>query len=112
MEIINLKWDQGGSFEWSFYWVNEDTGLAIPLTGWTAELKIKSRLTGSALLTLTGGSGLTITEAEGKVYMLVTAAQTLQINDKFVIYDLDLTRTSDGFVKKLAGGRINITANV
>ena len=65
----------------------------------------------TAVLSLTTGSGITITGATGTVAVHATAAQTSAILDGYYFYDLEITSQS-GIVTRLVQGQIKVSAQV
>ena len=69
-------------------------GSLVNLTGYAAKLVIKSTPSGTALLTLTESSGLTLGGAAGTIAWEMTAAQTAALPTGSLRYDLLLTSST------------------
>ena len=88
----------------------EDTaGTAIPLTGFTARMMLKSTYTDTTpLISLTSevGGGLTINEAAGEIEVLIEDTDTATLCTDEVtegVYDLEIESPA-GVVTRLIGG--------
>ena len=66
----------------------DDNDQPIDISGYTAKLQIRDRFGGTLHLTLTNGSGITITGASGQVAVAFTHAQTIAFDFKHAYYDL------------------------
>jgi hypothetical protein len=106
----NLIIDQGA--DWYVTFVYEDsTGTPINITGFTAAMQLRSLPSDSATaLSLTTGSGITITGATGTIAIHATAAQTGAIQAGVYYYDLEIT--GSGIVTRLIQGQITVSAQV
>ena len=62
--------------DWSWFFIMKLDGVVVDLTGATAKLEIKATkgVDETSLLTLTVGTGITITEVAGKVAVDVSQA--------------------------------------
>lgn len=75
----NPKIDQ--NVDWVFQVTAKSNNVAIDLTGYTIELQVRDNVTNAELLSLTIGSGLTVTTpSNGIVLVRATAAQMLALN--------------------------------
>ena len=90
-------------------------GLAtapVNITGYTAALQIRSLPSSpTAVLSLTTGSGITITGSTGTIAVTATAAQTGNIDEGPYYYDLEIT-SSTGVVTRVAQGQVVVSAQV
>lgn len=91
-------------------------GLAyspVNLTGYTAELQIRSYPNSDPELTLStdAGEGITITALTGNVECHATAAQTRSIDAGTYVYDIEIT-SSTGIVTRLAQGQVIVSPEV
>lgn len=90
-------------------WQEDANGDAIPLTGYSARMMLKSTYADAvALLTLTSETdgGLTIDEATGKVNVHIDKADTASLCTDEVtegVYDLEI-ESPTGIVTRLIGG--------
>jgi len=85
----------------------DSTGTAINLTGYTATFTMTS---GATTLTLTSGSGITITPATGVIAIHATASQT-SIDAGQYRAELIITSGS-GIITSLLKGQLSITPKV
>jgi hypothetical protein len=106
----NLVIDQGA--DWYVTFVYQDAnGVPINITGYTAAMQLRSLPSDSATaLSLSTGSGITITGATGTIAIHATAAQTGAIQAGNYYYDLEIT--SGGIVTRLIQGQITVSAQV
>lgn len=90
-------------------------GLAtapVNLNGYTAALQIRSLpQSPTAVLSLTTGSGITITGSTGMIAVSATAQQTGAIDEGPYFYDLEITSQS-GIVTRVAQGQVVVSAQV
>jgi len=90
-------------------------GLAyapVNLTGCTAALQLRSLPSdANAVLTLTSGSGITITALTGQIDIHATAVQTGAIDEGTYYYDLEITNGT-GIVTRIAQGQVVVSAEV
>jgi hypothetical protein len=90
-------------------------GLAtapVNITGYTAALQIRSLpQSPTAVLSLTSGSGITITGSTGTIAVAATAAQTGNIDEGPYYYDLEIT-SQTGVVTRVAQGQVVVSAQV
>lgn len=75
-QYYDIKAIQNADYELIITWKKED-GSLVNLTGYTAKFQVKDAIeSGSYLLQLTNGSGITLGGAAGTVLLNITAAQT------------------------------------
>lgn len=90
-------------------------GLAyapVNLTGYTAALQVRSLPDSpSAVLSLTTGSGITLTALTGQIDVHATALQTAAIDEGTYYYDLELT-SAGGIVTRVAQGQVVVSPEV
>jgi hypothetical protein len=107
----NTVIEQGADWYVNFQW-KDSTGTPINVTGYTAALQIRtSPLAKTTVLSLTNGSGITITGATGLFAIHATAAQTTAITNGTYAYDMEITSGS-GVVTRLVQGTINVSPQV
>lgn len=104
-----------------FTFTNPTTGIYISggiayapvnLTGYTAALQLRSLPSDpTAVLSLTTGSGITLTPLTGQIDIHATATQTRDIDEGTYYYDLEITNLS-GIVTRVAQGQIIVSAEV
>jgi hypothetical protein len=104
--------EQGATLDKSFVW-KDSTGTVINLSGYTARMQIRQTAASSTvLLELTTLNGrIIITAGEGKIRLLVTAADTGAITWQRGKYDLELV-SSAGIVTRLLSGDVTVSKEV
>lgn len=106
----------------SYFTINNATtgnyisgGLAyapVNLNGYTAALQVRSLPNDpTAVLSLTTGSGITITALTGQIDVHATANQTRVISAGTYYYDLEIT-SPGGIVTRIAQGQVIVSAEV
>lgn len=107
----NTTIDQGA--DWYITFVYQDsTGTPINITGYTAALQLRSEPSDlTSALSLTSGSGITITGSTGTLAVHATAVQTGAIVAGYYYYDLEIT-SGTAIVTRLVQGQIQVTAQV
>ena len=96
---------------WAQNLIYQDSlGAAIDLTGFTARMQIKKKLTSEAIVSLTDTAGITITPLTGVIDLRIEAAITDTLNAGKYIYDLELVNGTE--VTRLIEGTIVINENV
>jgi hypothetical protein len=94
------------------YYTDETQTTPVNLTGYTAALQLRSEPTdATSVLSLSSGSGITITGASGLVAVHATAAQTRVIEEGYYYYDILLT-SAGGIITRLVDGQMEVTAGV
>ncbi|WP_299074724.1 hypothetical protein [uncultured Paraglaciecola sp.] len=113
MTIQAGKWDKfiiykGATFDEVILW-SDDCGDKIDLTGATAQMDCKYKITdASPFLTLnTSDSSIVITGGDGKINLLLTEVQTAALTAGKAVYDLRVTMPS-GDVIFLLSGKITV----
>lgn len=103
--------DQGA--DWFFNVTYEQpAGTPVNITSYTAALQVRSLPESTtAVLSLTTGSGITITGASGLVAVHATAAQTGAIIAGDYYYDLEIT-SPQGIVTRLVQGQALVNPQV
>jgi hypothetical protein len=106
----NTTIDQGADWYINFTYENP-AGTPVNLTGATAALQVRtSPLAKTTVLSLTSGSGITITANTGLIACHATAAQTTTIVNGKYAYDLEITQNS--IVTRLVQGTIEVSPQV
>jgi LEA14-like dessication related protein len=107
----NTVIDQGATWYLTVTYENPN-GTPINITGYTAALQLRSLPSDAvAVLSLTTGSGITITGATGTVAITATATQTRAIDEGTYYYDLEITSTL-GVVTRLVQGQVVVSPEV
>lgn len=109
--IYNFTMDQGSNWNLNVVYKGSD-GNPINLTGYTAAMQLRQNYNSdTAVLTLsTSNGGITITGAQGKLFLSATAAQTGSLDAGFYVYDLEIT--SGGVVTRIIQGQITVAGEV
>lgn len=107
----NVEIDQGADWFLNVTY-EQPAGTPVNITGYTSALQLRSLPTDTtAVLSLSTGSGITITGASGLVAVHATAAQTRAIDEGVYYYDLEITSQS-GIVTRLVQGQAYVSAEV
>jgi len=107
----NVTIDQGANWDLNVEYDNPN-GTPVNLTGYTAALQLRSLPeSATAVLSLSTGSGITITGATGLVAISATATQTRAIDEGTYYYDLEITSPA-GVVTRLVQGQAVVTPEV
>jgi hypothetical protein len=103
--------DQGSDWYQNFVY-QDSTGAAINITNYTAEMQLRSNIADTIpALSLTIGSGITITGSTGTIALHATNAQTAAISAGMYNYDLEITSPT-GIITRLVYGQIQVCAQV
>lgn len=109
--LYNVTIDQGSDWYLTVTYKNPN-GTPINLTGYTAALQLRSLPESpSAVLSLSTGSGITITGATGVVDIHATATQTRAIDEGTYYYDLEITSPAT-IVTRLIQGQAVVSPEV
>ena len=107
--VYNGVIDQGADWYINFTY-QQPNGTPVNLTGYTAALQLRtSPLARTTVLSLTTGSGITITPLTGVIAVHATATQTAAIAPGKYSYDLELY--SGSYVTRLVQGTMEVSAN-
>jgi hypothetical protein len=107
----NVEIDQGADWFLNVTY-EQPQGTPVNITGYTSALQLRSLPTDTtAVLSLSTGSGITITGSTGLVAVHATAAQTRAIDEGVYYYDLEITSQS-GIVTRLVQGQAYVSAEV
>lgn len=109
----NTVIDQGATWYLTVTYENPNS-TPINITGYTAALQLRSLPSdATAVLSLTTGSGITITGATGTVAVMATATQTRAIDEGNYYYDLEISSpASPSVVTRLVQGQVVVSAEV
>lgn len=103
---------QGATFELRVIW--QDSNRApINLTGYTARMQIRERLSATTTLAnmTSENGGITLGGSTGTIDLLLTAAETAAINAVRGVYDLELISPS-GVVSKVLADEVDFVKEV
>ena len=108
MTPVNLDIEiQQGDDEQGVYIAKDSTGTPIDLTNYTSKMVIaKTYDSATPLITLTDGSGTTITPIQGKFQWDLTHTQTDSLDEKNYVYDYRLIDPSNKVRRWLRGNFI------
>lgn len=103
--------EQGATFELSVEW-KDSAGAAVNLTGYTAAMQVRRTYGGPTILSLaTGGSGITIDAALGKLSIAIARSTTQALAAPLQgVYDLEVT--NGGTTYRLLEGSVLVTPEV
>ena len=110
---LSLKIDQGATFNQLVTWKTGTPAVVVNLTGCTARMQIRGKLTDTAVLfdlTTTNG-GIVLGGVAGTVTIKLSAAQTAPIVWVSAVYDLEII-FADGTVRRLLSGGITVSPEV
>jgi hypothetical protein len=109
--IYNFTMDQGSVWDLEITY-QDPNGTPINLTGFTAKMQLRKEYNSTiADLTLTtGGGGIVISGATGKIDISASAAQTAVLDPTYYVYDLELTSGTN--ISRLIQGQITVAEQV
>lgn len=107
----NFKIEQGATFSYILVWKDSDGGL-IPLTGYTSRMQLRyGSYTGEIAIELTTeNGGITINTGTSQVAVLISAIQSVLLELKSCVYDLEMI--NGDVVTRLIEGRVRIIPEV
>ena len=107
----NVEIDQGADWFLDVTY-EQPQGTPVNITNYTSALQLRSLPTDTtAVLSLSTGSGITITGSTGLVAVHATATQTRAIDEGVYYYDLEIT-SQLGIVTRLVQGQAYVSAEV
>lgn len=110
--VYDFTIEQGATLDKTFVW-KDSTGTIINLSGYTARMQIRPTVASSTILLelTTLNNRIIITAGEGKIQLLVSAADTGAITWQRAKYDLELV-SSTGVVTRLLSGSVEVSREV
>lgn len=104
--LYDFKFEQGATFRLTIIYKDSE-GVVVNLTGYSARLQIRESIESQtvALVATTANGRITITGAEGKIQIVVPAADTEIGNFQTGVYDLEI-ESADGTVTRLVEGQV------
>lgn len=96
----------GATFVHDFYFV-DDAGVYLPLTNVTTSLTFKDRMDDPTPFLTANNAGLTVYPNEGRIYVQMPPAETIQFTRTGAWYDLTFTYLSGNNV--ITTGRVEVT---
>lgn len=110
---LDLDCWQGASWDYTLTW--QTAGTPVNLTGYTARMQVRpSYDSGSAVVSLTSGTGITLGGTAGTVLLEMNATTTAALDgtpNAQYIYDLELI-SGAGYVTRLVEGNFFINPEV
>jgi len=109
--ILPLVVEQGATFRKSMVW--KINGNPVNLTGYTARLQVRANRSFDPMLSLTSGTGggITLTAADGRVTISISAAATSGLHVGKHKYDLELV-SAGGEVTRLVKGMFTVSEGI
>lgn len=111
--VLDLSCYQGANFDYTLTW--QSSGTAVNLTGYSARMQVRDSYdAGTAIVSLTNGTGITLGGTAGTIGLALTATQTAALDGTpniQAIYDLELV-SGAGYVTRLVEGRFYIYPEV
>lgn len=110
---LPLKIDQGATFNQIVTWKTGTPPAVVNLTGCTARMQVRGKLTDTAVLLdlTTANGGIVLGGVAGTVTIKLSAAQTTAIAWKAAVYDLEII-FADGTVRRLLSGSTTVSPEV
>jgi hypothetical protein len=111
--VLDLNCYQGANFDYTLTW--QAGGTVVNLTGYTARMQVRDSYdAGTAIVSLTSGTGITLGGTAGTIALVLSATATALLdgtpNTQFV-YDLELV-SGAGYVTRLVEGRFYVFPEV
>lgn len=109
---LDLLIEQGATFKQSLI-VNDGSGAPLNLTGFTARMQIRASVEAAdSLIELTTeNSRITLTPAQGRVDLLISATDTAGLTFESAVYDLEIVNAG-GEVTRLVQGKVKLSREV
>jgi len=111
--LLDLNCYQGANFDYTLTW--QTNGTAVNLTGYTARMQVRESYdAGTAVVSLTSGTGITLGGTAGTIGLALSATATAALDgtpNTQYIYDLELV-TGAGYVTRLVEGRFMVYPEV
>lgn len=102
--------EQGRRLNIPVAWSDERMGALDLSSGYTAQFQVRTqRDTGSALLSLTHSSGITLAAAAPNITIAITAAQSAALTFSRAWYELAVTHTASTTVQRLLHGACELS---
>jgi hypothetical protein len=110
---LDLNCYQGANFDYTLTW--KSAGVPVNLTGYSARMQVRESYdAGTAVVSLTSGTGITLGGTAGTIGIALTPTQTAVLDGTpniQAIYDLELV-SGAGYVTRLVEGRFYIYPEV
>lgn len=111
---IDLTIYQGATFRRTFQWKTGSPATPVDLTGYTARMQIRKKVTDATpVLTLTSAAGgITFTNrSQGQFEIVISADATAALTIKTGVYDLELIAANNE-VTRLIQGTVEVSPEV
>jgi len=109
---LNMNCYQGASFDYTLTW--QTGGTPVNLSGYTARMQVRDTYDGgSAIVSISSGTGITLGGTAGTILVALTATQTAAIDatpSGQYVYDLELV--SGSTVTRLVEGTFIVSPEV
>jgi hypothetical protein len=109
---LDMTCYQGASFDYTLTW--QSGGTPVNLSGYTARMQVRDGFdAGSAVVSLTSGTGITLGGTAGTILVALTPTQTAEIDgtpSTQYLYDLELV--SGSTVTRLVEGNFFVYPEV
>ena len=112
--LLNLVIDQGADWYLQITW-NDSNGDPIDITGFTAEMQMRSlpNATTAQMTLSTSNGGITLDGPNGIIELHATATQTGNIDEGPYYYDLEITSPApQNIVTRVSQGQAIVSAQV
>lgn len=111
--VLDMSCYQGANFDYTLTW--QAGGSAVNLTGYSARMQVRDSYdAGTAIVSLTSGTGITLGGTAGTIILELSATATAALdgtpNTQYV-YDLELV-SGAGYVTRLVEGRFYVFPEV
>jgi hypothetical protein len=110
---LDLNCYQGANFDYTLTW--QTGGTAVNLSGYSARMQVRDSYdAGTAIVSLTAGTGITLGGTAGSIALELSATQTAALDgtpNSQYIYDLELV-SGAGYVTRLVEGRFYVYPEV
>jgi hypothetical protein len=109
---LNLFIEQGSTFTYTLT-LNDESGVAVDLEGYTARMQMRRTVQSSdVLLELTTANGrIVLTPATGSITLEVDAVTTAALSFPSAVYDLEI-ESEGGQVTRLLQGGVTLSKEV
>jgi hypothetical protein len=110
---LDLNCYQGANFDYSLTW--QTGGTPVNLTNYSARMQVRDSYdAGTAVVSLTSGTGITLGGTAGTIYVELSSTETASLDgtpNAQYIYDLELI-SGAGYVTRLVEGRFYVFPEV
>lgn len=107
--VYDLYIEQGATYSRVVTW-KDQYKVPLSLVGYTMEMQIREKFDSASVIATSAGTSPTITLTSGGVAgtITITIAKSVTASFSFesAVYDLELTKTSDGTVIRLLEGEV------